>query len=198
MTRIISGLAGGRRLLTPTGSTTRPTTDRVREALFSRLDHRDLLAGSRVLDLYAGSGALGLEAASRGASAVLLVERDTAVAELARRNVAALGLTGVSVRAEPVERLLLAGPGGSAFDLVLADPPYDLGEETLAGVLAQLVQGGWPVEGAVVVLERSTRSPQPRWPERLEPADERRYGETRLWFAQARPAGAALLGSRHG
>lgn len=193
MTRIISGLAGGRRLQTPAGSSTRPTTDRVREALFSRLDHLGVLDGARVLDLYAGSGALGLEAASRSATSVLLVERDSRVAEVARQNVTAASLPGVGVRAEPVERLLLAGPvaiGGSGgigtggtVDVVFADPPYDLAEDALADVLALLVLHHWLAPGALVVVERSSRSPEPRWPVELVRTDERRYGETKLWFA---------------
>jgi 16S rRNA (guanine966-N2)-methyltransferase len=185
MTRIISGLAGGRRLLTPSGQDTRPTSDRVREALFSRLEHLEVLPGARVLDLYAGSGALGLEAASRGASAVLLVERDPKVAEVARRNVAALALAEVTVRGEPVEPVLLRGPTGlgGAYDLVLADPPYALAEAMLSDVLALLVLHGWLAAGAVLVAERSARSPEPAWPPLLKRVDERRYGETKLWFA---------------
>ena len=97
MTRIISGLAGGRRIRTPPGIGTRPTSDRVREALFSRLEHLDVVNGANVLDLYAGSGALGLEAASRGAASVLLVESDRAAAAVVRRNIADLGMPGVSV-----------------------------------------------------------------------------------------------------
>lgn len=198
MTRIISGVAGGRRLQTPSGPATRPTTDRVREALFSRLDHLGLLNGARVLDLYAGSGALGLEAASRGASRVLLVERDPAVAQVARRNVSALELSTVSVRAEPVERLLPGGPGAAPFDLVLADPPYDLADGPVADVLALLVRHQWLAPVAMVVLERSAQSPGPRWPPELELVDERRYGGTSVWFAGLRLPGTALLGSRHG
>ena len=110
MTRIISGLAGGRRIHTPTGSGTRPTSDRVREALFSRLEHLDVVHHAKVLDLYAGSGALGLEAASRGATSVLLVESDRAAAAVVRKNIAELGLPGVSVRAETVEGALVFGP----------------------------------------------------------------------------------------
>lgn len=185
MTRIVSGVAGGRRLLTPDGPATRPTTDRVREALFSRLDHFGVLQGARVLDLYAGSGGLGLEAASRGARAVLLVERDSRVAGVARRNVAAVGLPGVTVRAEAVELVLLerCDVPGDAFDLVLADPPYDLEDGPLADVLALLALRGWLAPRALVVLERSARSPEPVWPPLLQRVDERRYGETRLWFA---------------
>lgn len=204
MTRIISGAAGGRRLRTPVGSGTRPTSDRVREALFSRLEHLDALDGARVLDLYAGSGALGLEAASRGATSVLLVESDRAAAAVARGNASVVAMPGVVVRTDSVERTLLGGPGSGGtggmcgtggmggqvgqvgqVDLVMVDPPYDLPEDGLADVLRLLVLHGWLAPGALVVVERSSRTPEPRWPEGLEPSEERRYGETRVWFADA-------------
>ncbi len=188
MTRIIGGVAGGRRLQTPVGPRTRPTSDRVREALFSRLDHLDVLAGARVLDLYAGSGALGLEAASRGAAAVTLVESDRRAAAVARANAAVVARPGVLVREDTVERVLLGGPrppGSPGMDLVLLDPPYDLTEDALADVLALLLAHGWLAPDALVVVERSSRTPEPRWPAGLGPAQERRYGETRVWFADA-------------
>lgn len=185
MTRIISGLAGGRKIRTPPGSRTRPTSDRVREALFSRLEHLDVVHQGKVLDLYAGSGALGLEAASRGATSVVLVESEWAAVAVARKNIAELGLPGVSVRADTVERVLVAGPasGDARCDLVLADPPYDLSEEALGGVLELLVTHEWLSEDAFVVVERSARSPEPRWPQGLDGAGERRYGDTKMWFA---------------
>jgi 16S rRNA (guanine966-N2)-methyltransferase len=186
VTRIISGVAGGRRLRTPSGAQTRPTSDRVREALFSRLEHLDILRGARVLDLYAGSGALGLEAASRGAGSVLLVDADRQAAKAARENATAVGCPGVIVREDTVERVLVAGPGGSdRVDLVFLDPPYDLSEDALGDVLALLVHHRWLAPEALVVVERSSRSPEPRWSEGLSPAGERRYGETRMWFADA-------------
>ena len=196
MTRIISGLAGGRRIHTPPGSGTRPTSDRVREALFSRLEHLDVVHHAKVLDLYAGSGALGLEAASRGAKNVLLVESDWAAVAVIRRNIADLGLPGVDVgvRAETVEKALLSGPAtdGGRYDLVLADPPYDVAEEALADALRLLVTHVWLSPDALVVVERSARSPQPRWPQGLDGAGERRYGETKMWFADfAGPRGVA-------
>lgn len=186
MTRIISGTAGGRRLQTPAGPRTRPTSDRVREALFSRLEHLDVIAGARVLDLYAGSGALGLEAVSRGARSAVLVDADRGAARAARGNAAVVGHPGVVVREDTVERVLVAGPGaGGRVDLVFLDPPYDLSEETLGDALALLVRHGWLAPEALVVVERSSRSPEPRWSEGLAPAGERRYGETRMWFADA-------------
>jgi len=185
MTRIISGSAGGRRLRTPPGSSTRPTSDRVREALFSRLEHRGLLEDTRVLDLYAGSGALGLEAASRGAAEVVLVESQRGAAAAIHANIAAVAHPAVRLVVDTVERTLGSGPpGGTPFDLVLLDPPYDLTEEALAAVLTALVERGWLGPDAFVVVERSTRSPQPRWPAGLELSGEKRYGETAMWFAE--------------
>jgi 16S rRNA (guanine966-N2)-methyltransferase len=186
VTRIISGAAGGRLLETPAGPRTRPTSDRVREVLFSRLEHLDVLAGARVLDLYAGSGALGLEAMSRGAGSAVLVDADRGAAKAARGNAAVVGLPGVVVREDTVERVLVAGPGaGGRVDLIFLDPPYDLSEDTLGDALALLVRHGWLAPEALVVVERSARSPEPRWSEGLESAGERRYGETRMWFADA-------------
>lgn len=184
MTRIIGGALGGRRIKTPPGSATRPTSDRVREALFSMLESRDAVRGAHVLDLYSGSGALGLEAASRGARSVTLVESDRRAAAVARGNAESLGLAQVSVRAGSVERVL-AGTPGYAADLVLADPPYDMPEDALAEVLARLTGSGWLAPGALLVVERSTRAPEPRWPAGLVAEGHRPYGETALWFARA-------------
>lgn len=185
MTRIIAGVAGGRTIRTPPGSGTRPTSDRVREALFSALDARDAVRGSRVLDLYAGSGALGLEAASRGAGSVVLVESDRRAADVIARNAEDLGLPGVRlVRATVASALAGEPPEGSAADLVLADPPYDVGEDALAAVLERLA-AGWLAPGGLLVVERSTRSPEPAWPDGIERAGKpRKYGETTVWLAR--------------
>ncbi|MBM6400470.1 16S rRNA (guanine(966)-N(2))-methyltransferase RsmD [Phycicoccus sonneratiae] len=184
MTRIIAGTHGGRTLRTPPGSGTRPTSDRVREALFSALEARDAVRGARVLDLYAGSGALGLEAVSRGARSAVLVESDRRAAATITANVRALGLEGVRVRASTVAAALSGEPGpDEAVDLVLVDPPYDVGEGALAAVLERLVHGRLAPDGLVVV-ERSSRSPEPVWPDGLErDGRARRYGETTVWFA---------------
>lgn len=186
MTRIIGGVAGGRRLRTPPGEATRPTAERVREALFSSLEAGGGLAGLVVLDLYAGSGALGLEARSRGAARVVLVEHDRRTAELVRANARALGLDGVRVVAAPVGRFL-AGETSARFDLVLADPPYDLAPDRLSAVLARLVAGGWLAGDAQVVVERSRRGQPPTWPEGIGASRERAYGETVLWYGRATP-----------
>ena len=183
MTRIIAGVAGGRRLQVPAGRDTRPTSDRVREALFSRLEHEGRLAGARVLDLYAGSGALGLEAASRGASEVVLVESARTAAATIRRNVTTLGLPGVTVSESTVERWLARDPG-TPFDVVLADPPYPVTDDALDEVLRSLAGHGWLGQHALVVVERARRSRAPQWPDPLEQVGDRSYGETRLWFAE--------------
>jgi 16S rRNA (guanine966-N2)-methyltransferase len=183
VTRIVAGTARGRPLRVPRGRSTRPTSDRVREALFARLDSDGVVRGARVLDLFAGSGALGLEAASRGADHVLLVDSSTRAAAVCRRNVAALGVDRVEVRTAAASTVLATAPA-EPYDLVLLDPPYDLAEDALAAVLDLLVDRSWLADRAVVVVERSARSPEPRWPGGLLRFDDRRYGETRLWLAE--------------
>ncbi|MFD5866776.1 16S rRNA (guanine(966)-N(2))-methyltransferase RsmD [Agromyces sp. NPDC127015] len=186
MTRIIAGSAGSLTLQVPR-SGTRPTSDRVREAIFSALESRDAIDGARVLDLYAGSGALGLESASRGAGEVVLVERASAAAEICRRNADAVrrAARGAGARVRVVQRAVAAYLEGAAagFDLVFIDPPYDLGEPALARdleLLAPLL-----AEDAIVVVERSSRSPEPTWPTGIEASRRRDYGETTLWWADA-------------
>ena len=185
VTRIIAGAARGRRLKAPAGEQTRPTSDRVREALFSSLDsHLGSLAGLRFLDLYAGSGAVGLEARSRGAAAVTLVEQDRRTATLIRENVRTLGFSEVEVVAGSVARVLATAPR-TAYDVVFLDPPYSLGDDRVRADLGALVAQGWLADGAVVVVERSTRSGDVVWPEGLLAARYRRYGETTLWYGHA-------------
>lgn len=185
MTRIISGTFGGRTIDTPPGSDTRPTTERVREALFSALQARDLIAGSRVLDLYAGSGALGLEAASRGAADVTFVERDRRAAAVIRANISSLGAASCRVVTADVATYVSRGPAPGSTDrveLALLDPPYDIPDDDLAGVLAALTA---LMSGAgTVVVERTIRAAEPRWPDGWTRTDERRYGETVLWWAR--------------
>ncbi|WP_067846336.1 16S rRNA (guanine(966)-N(2))-methyltransferase RsmD [Nocardia lijiangensis] len=185
MTRIVAGAAGGRRLRVPPAGT-RPTSDRVREALFSALDARMDLDGARVLDLYAGSGALGLEALSRGASYALLVESDRKAAAVVRGNIADLGLPGAELRVGAVAAVLAQG-GAGRFDLVLSDPPYDVDTAAVTADLAALADAGWLHPDALIVVERSSRSPEIDWPAAFVAAKPRRYGETRLELADYRP-----------
>lgn len=181
MTRIIAGELGGRRLHTPKGALTRPTSDRTREALFSSLVARGVVKGARVLDLFAGSGALGIEAISRGAARAVLVDRDRSAVSAMKRSLGDLGLRSARVVARDVGAFV-GGPA-EAFDLVFLDPPYDLTEELLGRILERLTDG-WLAEDAVVVVERSARSPEPTWPAGLELEQTRTYGETAIHIAQ--------------
>jgi 16S rRNA (guanine966-N2)-methyltransferase len=186
VTRIIAGAAKGRRLLTPTGAGTRPTSDRVREAMFSALESElGAFAGLRVLDLYAGSGALGLEALSRGAGHVLLVDADARAVRTIRSNISAVGLPGARVVQSSALRAL-AGTPPAPFDVVLADPPYAAPGDEVEPVLARLTQG-WLAPKATVVVERSTRDRPMTWPAGMHGERTRRYGETMLWYGH--PAG---------
>ncbi|WP_062378648.1 16S rRNA (guanine(966)-N(2))-methyltransferase RsmD [Demequina pelophila] len=183
MTRIIAGEWGGRRIAVPPRGT-RPTTDRVREAVFSRLDHADLLRGARVLDLFAGSGALGLEALSRGAASATFVEADARAAGVIRGNVRDLGAGGrVQVAKERAATFL--SRGDQEWDLALADPPYDIPATDLAAVLAALAPRIVP--GGAVVLEWSARAGDAPWPAGLEPVASKAYGETAIHYAEAVP-----------
>jgi 16S rRNA (guanine966-N2)-methyltransferase len=180
--RIVGGSAGGRRLRAPAGRDTRPTADRTREALFSTLA---TLAepGGRFLDLYAGSGAVGLEARSRGAAAVTLVEHDSKALRVLRENVAALGLGECTVLAGGV-RAVLARGAEQAFDVLFADPPYALPAGELTGVLRLAAAGGWLAADAVVVVERAGRDADWVWPEGFAAVQHRRYGEATLWYGR--------------
>lgn len=186
MSRIIAGAVGGSPLVSVPGNLTRPTTDRVKEALFSRLDAFNIIAGARVLDLYAGSGSLGVESGSRGADTVDLVEFDAKASAVCQRNADLVNTVTtrkvVSVHRSKVESFLERTDGTVLWDLVFLDPPYPLDEPALAAVLAKLVPH--LDEGAVVVVERSSRAPEPTWPEGMERFAEKKYGETRLWFAE--------------
>lgn len=182
MTRIVAGSAKGRTLAVPK-SGTRPTSERVREALFSRLDHMNVLEGATVLDLFAGTGALGLEALSRGAARATLVEKASAAARVATANVRATGLSARVVTADV--RAFLGARSGEALtgevDLVFIDPPYDIAEEDMATVLSALAP--WVGPDSLIVVERSTRAPAPTWPPFLVLEDTRAWGETVAYFA---------------
>ena len=182
MTRIVAGSAKGRTLAVPK-SGTRPTSERVREALFSRLDHMNVLEGATVLDLFAGTGALGLEALSRGAARATLVEKASAAARVATANVRATGLSARVVTADV--RAYLGARSGEALtgevDLVFIDPPYDIAEEDMATVLSALAP--WVGPDSLIVVERSTRAPAPTLPPFLVLEDTRAWGETVAYFA---------------
>jgi 16S rRNA (guanine966-N2)-methyltransferase len=181
VTRIVAGLAGGRRLAVPS-SGTRPTSERVREALFSAVDAALELRGARVLDLYAGSGALGLEALSRGAGTATFVESHRVARAVLESNVAAVGLPGAEVRRGTVSAVLSQRPA-QPYDLVLADPPYALANHELGLMLGVLVRHGWTHAGSLVVVERARRCGPPDWPHPLAPGKVRRYGDTELHWA---------------
>ena len=182
MTRIIAGAARGRRLVVlPRG--TRPTTDRVRESLFNILTARVDLRGISVLDLYAGSGALGLEALSRGAASALFVESDQRVAAVLTRNIVTVGLPGAMLRRAAVAAVLSADAVSPA-DLVLADPPYDLPATEVEAVLVALSAHGWAGCGTVIAIERARASSPLNWPAGWSQWQPRVYGDTRLELAE--------------
>ncbi|WP_286134903.1 16S rRNA (guanine(966)-N(2))-methyltransferase RsmD [Mycobacterium sp. UM_Kg1] len=182
MTRIVGGAAGGRRIAVPPRGT-RPTTDRVREALFNMLDARIDLTDMAVLDLYAGSGALGLEALSRGAATAMFVESDRRAGDVLAANIASLGLAGAVLRRGTVAAVLAAGTG-TPVDLVLADPPYDVEASEIDALPGLLTAGGWVAAGTVVVIERAAASPAVSWPQGWQAWPSRRYGDTRLDLAE--------------
>ena len=180
MTRIVAGSHGGRRLVVPPGVTTRPTSDRVREALFSTVESMADLTGSRFADLYAGSGAVGLEAASRGAAAVLLVESDARAARTIRTNITTLGLAGTCVLTTAKVATTLATPPAEPYDVIFADPPYTAEDPEITELLTALVP--WLAEDGIAILERSTRSAPPSTVDALPLERTKRYGETALHY----------------
>ncbi|WP_328395999.1 16S rRNA (guanine(966)-N(2))-methyltransferase RsmD [Streptomyces sp. NBC_00390] len=186
MTRVIAGAAGGRRLAVPPGNGTRPTSDRAREGLFSSWESLlGSLRGVRIADLYAGSGAVGLEALSRGADHALLVEADSRAARTVRENVRTLGLPGAEVRTGRAEQIV-AGPAPSTpYDVVFLDPPYAVTDDDLGEILLTLRTQGWLADDAIVTVERSTRGGEFNWPKGFEPLRARRYGEGTLWYGRA-------------
>lgn len=185
VTRIVAGTFGGRRLTTPSGAHTRPTSDRVREALFNTIEALMDLADARFLDLYAGSGAVGLEALSRGAADVLLVESDPRAARAIRANIAALGVGDrARLLTAPVRTALAAGPErGRPYQVVFADPPYATAAAELAAVQQALVEREWLASNGLLVIERPSRNPL-SWVDCITPVRERRYGETTLWYGR--------------
>jgi 16S rRNA (guanine966-N2)-methyltransferase len=189
---VVAGAARGRRLAVPPGSGTRPTSDRAREALFSTLESMlGSLAGRRVADLYAGSGAVGLEALSRGASHVLLVESDARALRVVRSNVDLLGLPGAEVRGGRAERVVSVPAAADAYDVAFLDPPYETPDDALRDVVVAMLDGGWVAPGSVVVVERATRGGEWGWPDGVEGERSRRYGEATLWYGRAARQGGS-------
>jgi len=185
MTRIIGGTAGGRRIDVPRGTSTRPSSDRVREALFSAIESWcGSLQGLRFLDLYAGSGAVGLEAWSRGAGIVTLVEQDRRTASMISANARTLGFPRAQVLVGTVAATLTRPPA-APYDIVFLDPPYAVVDDDLREILLTLLAGGWLAAEALVTVERSTRGGEFRWPDGFEALRSRRYGEGTFWYGRA-------------
>ncbi len=183
MTRLISGTAGGRRLKVPKAGV-RPTGDKAREALFNALTHLTDLRGAAVLDLYAGSGALGLEALSRGAATVVFVESAPGVLPVLKENLATVGLPGGRVVKGSVPTVVRGAPP-TRFDVVLADPPYATPPDEVLTVLRALVAGEWLAPEAVLVVERPSREQPWEWPTPLTGLRDRRYGEAQLRYGRS-------------
>jgi 16S rRNA (guanine966-N2)-methyltransferase len=186
VTRIVAGSAGGRRLKVPPKGT-RPTSERVREALFSSLESLIDLDGVRVLDLYAGSGALGFEALSRGAGHATFVESDRRAAEVLKANAKELPFRDVLIANRSAEAY--AATEGEPFDVVFADPPYAVTDGELEKVLSGLVNAARLTAGAVLIVERASRSAEPAWPEGVESLRAKRYGDTAVYWGQVRSDG---------
>ena len=184
MTRITAGRYRGRRLQTPPGDTTRPTSERVREALANALVAGGGLEGARVLDLYAGSGALGLELISRGADSLVLVEHDRLALVALRANVATLQAPDVQVVGSDVHTFA-SSPAARPFDFVVADPPYDVPTAELTAMFSDLNSAGHLHPGADLIVERSRRSGEMIWPDPLIAVRTKKYGDTRLCYGRA-------------
>jgi len=189
VTRIISGAAGSLALTVPDRGT-RPTSDRVRESLFGGLDAAGVLPGARVLDLYAGSGALGLEAVSRGAASADLVEKALSAAAVTERNARTVGraVPGAAVRVHRASADAFVQSTSAQFDLIFLDPPYDLDDEALAQTLALVA--GVAADDALVIVERAARSAEPAVPPTLQALRSKRYGDTALWWYERAERGA--------
>jgi 16S rRNA (guanine966-N2)-methyltransferase len=166
---------------------TRPTSDRVREALFSSLEAMMDLDGAQVLDLYAGSGALGFEALSRGAEHATFVESDKRAAEVLKANAKELGFANTTIANRTAETYVSVSAEGEKFDVVFADPPYavtdDEIEKVLRGIAPRLA------EDAVLIVERASRSSEPAWPDGVEPLRAKRYGDTAVYWGRVRADG---------
>ena len=194
MSRIISGAAGGVRLASVPGDNTRPTTDRVKESLFSKLESYDIIRGARVLDAFGGSGALGCEALSRGAASVTLLDTYPKAVAVICKNVAAVekamgrngsgssSAAGSAARVQQSQALTYVKSASGPWDLVFVDPPYAMPNEQVSELLEALTPK--LAEGAVVVVERSSRDAEPVWGEGLYCFSTRQHGETVLYYVE--------------
>lgn len=194
MSRIISGAAGGVRLTSVPGDNTRPTTDRVKESLFSKLESYDIIRGARVLDAFGGSGALGCEALSRGAASVTLLDTYPKAVAVIRKNIAAVekamgctgsgpsDATGSVAHVQQSQALTYVKSASGPWDLVFVDPPYAVPNEQVSELLEELTSK--LAEGAVIVVERSSRDPEPVWGEGLYCFSTRQHGETVLYYVE--------------
>jgi len=184
--RIVGGLAKGRRLAAPAKGT-RPTSDMAREALFNTIAGTVRLDGGRVLDLYAGTGAVGLEALSRGAAEAVFVERNRAALDVLRRNIATVGLPGATVVPMPVRQYLSRGDEpAEPFDLIFADPPYDEDQTRVAGLGLELGDPAWLSDEGMIVVERRAGASWSGPASLLTPVAEKRYGDSVLWYFRRR------------
>lgn len=182
MTRVIAGVARGRRLAVLEGRDTRPTADRAREGLFSTVGAMlGSLDGIRAVDLFAGSGAVGLEALSRGAAHALMVEANPKAGRVIRENIRTLGLPGAELVVDRVERALARRPE-EPYDFVFADPPYAMADEAVVELLESLRGNGWLAPDALVAVERAKRGRALEWPEGYEAEKDRRYGEAIFYY----------------
>ena len=185
VTRIISGAAGSLRLKGP-AKATRPTSDRVKESVFAKLESMGVIADARVLDLYAGTGALGLEAASRGAASVTLVEKDPGAAVVCAENLKAIEASFqkqgfvCELKLERLDAKNFASKSRSGFDLVFIDPPYELANQAVELILGDIVSS--LNTESVVVVERDSRSEELKLPEGIKLESRKNYGDTSVFF----------------
>jgi len=183
MTRIIGGDFRGRSIKVPDAET-RPTSSRVREAIFSSVEHAvSGLDDLRVLDLFSGSGAFGIESISRGAADAVLIEKDLRAADTLHTNVANFGIKNARVVIADAFTDVAQKSGRGTFDVVFIDPPYSFEDQDVDILIANLVQNDWLNEYAVIVVERSSRS-QVQWPDSVEELRKKVYGDTSIWYGQ--------------
>ncbi|MHB9003277.1 MAG: 16S rRNA (guanine(966)-N(2))-methyltransferase RsmD [Coriobacteriia bacterium] len=183
--RLIAGALGGRRIRAPGGTATRPTSDRVREAVFSALETLNAFHGASVLDAFAGSGAMGLEALSRGAGSVTFVDSSARAAAVVRANIDSLGV-GDSATLRSGDAIALAGRAalpGAPFSLLFLDPPYKLDKFKVRRLIESLIESGGLAADALVVWEHAT-STAVEWPDAISPVREKRYGDTTVSIAR--------------